>query len=73
MTNRLGLAITCGVAGIFFTAALIAVSTRSDAVSSGTVQYRYDSLGRVVQDSYPANAATYTYDKAGNRTNATVQ
>ena len=76
MTKRLGLAVACGVAGICFAAALIAASTRSNAVTAttaGSVQYRYDSVGRIVQDSYPANAATYTYDNAGNRTAATVQ
>ena len=34
----------------------------------GSVTYRYDSLGRIVQDIYPANSAAYSYDAVGNRT-----
>jgi YD repeat-containing protein len=55
---------------------VIAASTRSvgvTAATAGGVVYHCDSLGRIVQDSYPANAATYTYDNAGNRTQATIQ
>jgi YD repeat-containing protein len=30
-------------------------------------------LGRLIQDAYPTNTASYTYDAAGNRTQAQVQ
>jgi YD repeat-containing protein len=76
MTSQRKLMIVCGAAAITFAAAMIAVSTRSvavTAVTAGSVVYHYDSLGRIVQDSYPAKAATYTYDNAGNRTQATIQ
>jgi hypothetical protein len=76
MTNKRKLMIVCGVAGIAFTTAMISASTHSVAVTAavvGSVQYKYDSLGRIVRDGYPANAATYTYDNAGNRTQATIQ
>jgi YD repeat-containing protein len=36
------------------------------------VQYSYDSLGRVVQEVYPANSIGYGYDAAGNRTSFTL-
>lgn len=36
------------------------------------VQYSYDSLGRVVQEVYPANSIAYNYDAAGNRTSFTL-
>jgi hypothetical protein len=73
MTNKRKLMIVYGVAGIAFTTAMIAASTRSVAVTAGSVVYHYDSLGCIVQDTYPANAATYTYDGASNRTQATIQ
>jgi YD repeat-containing protein len=76
MPNKRKLIIVCSVAGVAGMAAMIAASTRSVAVTAataGSVQYKYDSLGRIVRDSYPANAATYTYDNAGNRTQATIQ
>jgi len=73
MQNKRKLIIACGVAGIAGIAAMVVASTRSLAVTGGSVVYHYDSLGRIVQDSYPANAATYTYDNAGNRTQATIR
>jgi YD repeat-containing protein len=76
MVNKIGLAVACVVGAAACATALIAVSTRSVAVTAataGSVVYHYDSLGRIVQDSYPANAASYTYDNAGNRTQATIQ
>jgi hypothetical protein len=76
MIKKIGLAIVCVVGGVACATALIAASTRSVAVTAataGSVVYHYDSLGRIVQDSYPANAATYIYDSAGNRTQATIQ
>lgn len=42
-------------------------------VQAGTVQYSYDSVGHLVQDSYPVNSLTYSYDNANNRTQANVQ
>ena len=41
--------------------------------AGATVTYHYDSLGRLVQDAYPANTLSYTYDAAGNRTQTSVQ
>ena len=38
----------------------------------GAVTYHYDSLGRIVQDIYPANSAAYSYDAAGNRQTSTI-
>jgi YD repeat-containing protein len=76
MPNKRKVIIVCSAVGIAGMAAMIAASTRSVAVTAtmaGSVQYKYDSVGRIVQDSYPANAATYTYDNAGNRTQATIQ
>jgi YD repeat-containing protein len=76
MQNKRKLIIVCSVAGIAGMVAMVAASTRSVAVTAataGSVVYHYDSLGRIVQDSYPANAATYTYDNAGNRTQSTIQ
>jgi YD repeat-containing protein len=76
MPNKRKLMIVCAVAALACVVATIAASTRSVAVTAataGSVVYHYDSLGRIVQDSYPANATTYTYDNAGNRTQATIQ
>lgn len=42
------------------------------AITPGTATYQYDNLGRLVQDSYPANSASYGYDFAGNRTASAV-
>jgi YD repeat-containing protein len=70
------LTILCGMVGVACVTVMIAASTRSVAVTAataGSVVYHYDSLGRIVQDSYPANAATYTYDNAGNRTQAAIK
>jgi YD repeat-containing protein len=43
-------------------------STAQAPPAPGSVTYRYDSLGRVVQDVYPANSGAYNYDAVGNRT-----
>ncbi|UTD26553.1 hypothetical protein DB459_06075 [Bradyrhizobium sp. WD16] len=40
---------------------------KAEADTPGTATYKYDSLGRVVQDIYPANSRAYSYDAAGNR------
>lgn len=42
------------------------------AITPGVATYQYDNIGRVVQDSYPANSASYGYDFAGNRTASAV-
>lgn len=57
------------------TAIALAASTigaQSMAATPATVTYSYDSVGRVVKDDYPTHQATYTYDKAGNRTKSTT-
>jgi hypothetical protein len=51
-----------GVAAVTFS------GSRKAESASGTVTYTYDSVGRIVQDVYPANSAAYQYDNAGNRT-----
>ena len=61
--------------------ALLAVSTgfitlKSEDVSASspaTIQYTYDSLGRLMTATGPANAQSYDYDSAGNRTQAGTQ
>ncbi|GAB2591690.1 hypothetical protein GCM10027066_33460 [Dyella jejuensis] len=44
----------------------------ADAGTNGgaTVSYTYDSLGRLIQETYPAQSSSYTYDAVGNRTQA---
>ncbi|MFE0758998.1 hypothetical protein ACFW16_33880 [Inquilinus sp. NPDC058860] len=61
--TRLGSAIVLAAATI---------GAQATAATPATVTYSYDSLGRVVKDDYPTNQATYTYDKAGNRTKSTT-
>jgi YD repeat-containing protein len=46
---------------------LVQNSTAQGAPTPGTATYKYDSLGQVVQDVYPANSGAYSYDAAGNR------
>lgn len=41
--------------------------------TSLTVTYQYDSLGRLINESYPANTVAYGYDAAGNRTQSSTQ
>lgn len=36
-----------------------------------TVSYSYDSLGRVIQETAGTRTSSFTYDAAGNRTQAT--
>jgi YD repeat-containing protein len=51
--------------------------TRSQASAgvNGTVSvnYAYDSLSRLIQENYPAQSSGYSYDAAGNRTQAQTQ
>ena len=48
-------------------------ASASSTAAAVTASYRYDSLGRLIQDAYPANTLSYTYDNAGNRTQAGTQ
>ena len=54
-------------------AAFLAPRTVAQVPPPGTATYRYDSLGRVVQDIYPTKSAGYNYDAAGNWTSFTLQ
>ncbi|WP_253712021.1 RHS repeat domain-containing protein [Bradyrhizobium sp. WD16] len=47
--------------------AMLVPPHKAEADTPGTATYKYDSLGRVVQDIYPANSRAYSYDAAGNR------
>ena len=49
------------------------VNAQTTTPTAGTVTFRYDSVGRLVQDVYPQNSGAYNYDAAGNRTSATQQ
>lgn len=49
----------------------VRVSVAQVVPTPGSATYRYDSLGRVVQDAYPLNSSAYSYDAAGNRLSAT--
>ena len=53
-------------AGLVGVALLASRSIAQAPPAPGSVTYRYDSLGRVVQDIYPAKSAAYDYDAAGN-------
>jgi YD repeat-containing protein len=50
---------------------LVQNSTAQSAPTPGAATYKYDSLGQVVQDVYPANSGAYHYDAAGNRLSET--
>jgi uncharacterized protein RhaS with RHS repeats len=63
--------ILAAIAVVVAAGAAMLVSQTSAQVP-GTVTYRYDSLGRVVQDIYPAQSGAYSYDAAGNRVSATL-
>ena len=52
---------------------LVQNSTAQGTPTPGTATYKYDSVGQVVQDIYPANSVAYTYDLAGNRLSETRQ
>jgi YD repeat-containing protein len=65
--------IACAVAGVgfFFVKPIPAVA---DAVTPGTVNYSYDSLGRLVGDSAAGSySGSYDYDSAGNRVTSGLQ
>ena len=75
MTRRLRLLIVAAI-GLTGVAGAAIVASRSMAQvppTPGTVTYRYDSIGWIVQDVYPANSAAYNFDAAGNRTSFTIQ
>lgn len=53
------------------TVAILAISliSSADTASAGTISYSYDTLGRLVQVTYPNGAVIqYIYDANGNRT-----
>ena len=52
--------------GLVGVALLASRSIAQAPPTPGSVTYRYDSLGRVVQDIYPAKSAAYDCDAAGN-------
>ena len=55
-------------------AIVLVLAAGSALAASGSVTYSYDSLGRLVQSSYPAShAETYSYDNAGNRTSSSTK
>jgi YD repeat-containing protein len=58
--------------GLICTALTATLVDRTTAQTAGSVVYQYDSVGRIVQDANPNNAASYTYDAAGNRKTTTI-
>jgi len=74
MTRRLRLLIVAALALIGAAGATIFTSRTMAQVppTPGSVTYRYDSIGWIVQDVYPANSAAYNFDAAGNRTSFTI-
>jgi len=64
--------VTLAVAGVAGAAVLASRTLAQVPPTPGSVTYRYDSLGRIVQDIYPANSAAYNYDSSGNRTSFTL-
>ncbi|MEH2500326.1 YD repeat-containing protein [Bradyrhizobium sp. AZCC 1678] len=72
MTRRLRILIVAAIALAGAAAALVTSRTMAQTPPTpGSATYRYDSLGRVAQDIYPANSAAYSYDAADNRTSFT--
>ena len=51
---------------------LLCLSTSIGALAE-EIKYKYDSLHRLIEVTYPDRIVTYTYDAAGNRTSTTVQ
>lgn len=48
----------------------LALAPKSEAQAPptpGSATFNYDSIGQVVQESYPASSAQYTFDSSGNR------
>lgn len=41
--------------------------------TTGSVEYTYDSLGRLIGEEYPTNTLSHSYDAAGNRTSSQTQ
>ena len=74
MTPRIRMLIIAAVvlAGAAGTALVASRTSAQTPPTPGTVTYRYDSIGRIVQDIYPANSAAYNYDSGGNRTSFTL-
>lgn len=54
-------------------AAVQAVQSVQPAGTPLKVSYQYDSLGRLINESYPANTVAHGYDAAGNRTQSSIQ
>lgn len=74
MSRRRGLFyFGCAVAAVLLIALSSFHSSKSVASSSVTATFSYDSLGRLVTDSYPSNTLHYDYDNAGNRTTSSIQ
>jgi len=64
--------VTLALAGVAGAAVLTSRTLAQVPPTPGSVTYRYDSLGRIVQDVYPTNSAGYNYDASGNRTSFTL-
>lgn len=63
--------VTLSLLSVFTQFGEVRVSVAQVVPTPGAATYRYDSLGRVVQDAYPLNSGAYSYDVAGNRVSAT--
>jgi hypothetical protein len=63
---------TLAVASLLTILIVISQTTAQTPPTPGFVTYRYDNLGRVAQDIYPANSLSYSYDQVGNRNNFTM-
>jgi len=74
MIRRLRMLIVAAIALAGVVGAAIVTSRTMAQVppTPGSVTYRYDSIGWIMQDVYPANSAAYNYDAAGNRTSFTI-
>jgi YD repeat-containing protein len=70
--SRMLIAVAIAIATLVGAAVLGSRTMAQTTTTPGTVTYHYDSLGRLVQDIYPANSLGYNYDAAGNRTAFTI-